>query len=56
MIKSISPKKQYIVRKVILADSFEDALRQEKNHPITEVYIDADYKDPLPLSNMGYKM
>lgn len=55
MNKSTKPSKQYIIRKLIVATSIEEALRKEKGTVVHEVFVDESYKPPeASKSDMGY--
>lgn len=50
-------KKQFIVRKYIMAESASQAIRLEKKTPVHDVWVDEDWKkeNPPAQPKIGYK-
>lgn len=40
----MKPKKQYIIRKYIVASSAQEAIRKDRSTPVEDVWIDEDWK------------
>lgn len=47
--------KQYIIRKYVLANNVQEALRKEKHIKADEAWIDSDWKTPNPEIGVGFK-
>lgn len=47
------PKKLYIVRKYIMANSVQDAIRKDKKEPVDDCWLDDDFKKQL-ASSVGF--
>lgn len=45
MSKKQLPKKQFIVRKYVMARNVIDAIKQEKQIDVEDVWVDADWSD-----------
>lgn len=45
---------RYIIRKFVLAQSAEDAIRKEKKTPVHDVWFDIEYEDNKEL--VGFKL
>jgi hypothetical protein len=43
-MKKQKQQKQFIVRKYVMASSAIDAIRKEKNKPVDDVWLDADWE------------
>ena len=48
--------KQYIIRKYIIANNVQEALRKEKHIKADEAWIDSDWKAEKENINIGYKV
>lgn len=46
----------YVIKKYVVAESAEDAIKKEKKYPVSDVWLDEDWKiEKIKNTDIGFK-